>query len=139
MYINTYVQCYYQISFSFLTFTQVTFHVQLAWFICVQMKLLNYFQICKHVQKFLKSIHKVRVISPPQAVRRTFRYEEKVRGSFTYTLNSCFAIVYNIKMHFWGKYFSTEPLVGVPNFDKKFLFFNFSLLWPQKGRPIQQK
>ena len=59
MYENTYIQFYYQITFAFLAFTQVTFSIQLAWFKCIQMKLLNYFQICKHVQKILKSIQKV--------------------------------------------------------------------------------
>ena len=45
--------------------------------------------------------------SPPQAFRRTFRYEGMVRGGCNYTLNSRFVIVYNIKMHFGKINFST--------------------------------
>ena len=36
----------------------------------------------------------------PQAFRQTFQYEALVRGGFNYTLNSSFAIMDTIKMHF---------------------------------------
>ena len=46
-------------------------------------------------------------ISPPQAVRRTFRYEGKVRGSCNYTLNSSFVITEHLKLVSVQKNFPT--------------------------------
>ena len=44
---------------------------------------------------------------PPQAVRRTFKYEGKVRGSCNYTLNSSFVITEHLKLVSVKKKFPT--------------------------------